>query len=73
MKKPDHQIKDALPRVLTDADFETTPVSKLRRLIKEGRAVIDRAETERQIADELAAPRPEKPTRQIAQRRPTVH
>ena len=75
MRKPDHQTYNALPRVLTDEDIETMPVSKLRKLIREGRAVIDRAETERQIADELnVALRPKEPRQPITHKlRPIVH
>jgi hypothetical protein len=47
MAKRDHQAKPAQPRVLTEAEIHALPVSTLRKLVREGKAVIDDATADR--------------------------
>jgi hypothetical protein len=73
MRKSDQKTKAGLPRVLTDAEVDTLSVSQIRKLLREGRAVLDRDQVEKEIAEELASLGPKKPTRGGVLRRPTVN
>jgi hypothetical protein len=72
MAKRDHQTKAAQARVLTEAEIEALSVPKLRKLLREGRAVLPpEYDLETMIAEELN--RPKELGQHAMHPRPTVH
>lgn len=66
MGKRDHTTKATPPHALTDAEVDLLPVSKMRKLVREGLATLPSqrpGELEKLIEEELASVRPQKPRR----------
>jgi len=63
MRNRDHATKAAAPRVLTDAEVDTLSARQLRKLVREGLAVLPSqqpGELEKLIEEELTSVRPKK-------------